>query len=60
MVGPLVYDIAKQRQAELRAERDMDRLAAQVSSVPHKNAPALDLGRFFPTPTKRHSGAALS
>ena len=41
MVGPLVYDLALQHQAELRAERDMDRLAANVPAN-HSRSAVLD------------------
>ena len=33
MVGPLVYDLAQQHIAELRAERDQDRLAALAGTT---------------------------
>ena len=59
MVGPLVYDLAKQHISELLAEREGDRLAAQAPSAPKKSTLKFDFGRLFQAPPNRRSGAAL-
>jgi hypothetical protein len=60
MVGPLVYDLAKQHVAELLAEREMDRRAAQIAPAPKRILPKFDFGRFLPAPPNRQSGATVS
>jgi hypothetical protein len=60
MVGPLVYDLARQHVAELLAEREMDRLAAELPPTPKRRVLKLEFGRFLPTPRNRQSGAAMS
>jgi hypothetical protein len=60
MVGPLVYDLAKQHVSELLAEREGDRLAAQLPPAPKKGTPRFHFGWLFPAPPNRHSGLAPS
>ena len=52
MVGPLVYDLAQLHQAELLAEREQDRLAAQVVTKPRFRMPKPDIPRLLPHPHK--------
>jgi hypothetical protein len=48
MVGPLVYDLAQLHVAEVLAEREKDRLAAQVVREPRFRIPKLDIRRMLP------------
>ena len=58
MVGPLVYDLAKQHVSDLLAERDMDRLAAQCQAEPRSvKVPRTDVRRLFP-PLRPPAGTA--
>ena len=57
MVGPLVYDLAKQHVAELLAEREMDRLAAQLTKEHRSWLPRIDTRRLVP-PLRPSTGTA--
>jgi hypothetical protein len=59
MIGPLVYDLAKQHVSELLAERDMDRLGAQAPRTSRTPRPRIDVHRWFP-PLSLNRGSAAS
>ena len=59
MVGPLVYDLAKQHVTELLAEREMDRLAAQLTREHRSWLPKIDVRRLLP-PARPSMGAATA
>ena len=59
MVGPLVYDLAKQHVSELLAEREMDRLAAQAPREARDWKPKISFRQLFP-PLSPHRGSAAS
>ena len=59
MVGPLVYDVARQHVAELLSEREMDRLAAQAPRKSRHWAPSFDIRRLLPPLSLKRGSAPL-